>query len=327
MKKSSILFLITLLIFDLQTGAQSDKTGTVVENLEGELLLSDPLNGKQYYKVIPFSMKKGDAVLFKMKSNAFIPHILFATNQAFIVMGQINESRTESKVTFLAPADTSFFVVFTSMEENKTGKYSYDYHLLSADQVTAINDAKKNPVDRFATGNLGKQLIELLDYAKDGFKAIKGQKIKTEKNKSDELYAEEGKLIADKIREVTSIINYYKSSYSLENAKENNIIETFPNETNRDISTIEFVAMYGSSLTKDRGEDIYDKLAAHIKQELPGWVIKEFKDEHSNGGYSKHIFIKRDNNYQKHTITLDILLIKGTGIVSSDNATVRMTVK
>jgi len=320
MKKSSIFFLFPFLIFVLQTGAQPDKTGTVVENMEGELSLSDPLNGKQYYKAIPFSLKKGEAVLFTMKSSAFKPHILLGTNLAIIAMGQINESGTESKATFLAPADTAFYIVFTSIEENKTGKFSYGYNLLGAAQVKSINN-------EFTPGILGKQLMELLDYAKDGFKAIRDQKIKTEKKKEQQLYAEKDELIANKIREVTSITNKYKSSYSLENAKENSIIETFPNETNQEFSEIEFVAMYGSNLTKERGEDLYDKLTAHIKQELPGWVLKEFKDEHYNGGYSKTLFIKRDNNYQKHTMTLDILFIKGTGIISSDNAIVKLTVK
>jgi hypothetical protein len=317
MKKSFILSLVSLLVFVLQAGAQSDITPTVFENLQGELVLSDPLSGKRYHKASPISLKKGEAVLFTMKSSAFKPYILFGTNQATMVMGNLNESGTESKATFHAPADTSFFVIFTSMEENKTGKFSYGYKLLKAEQVSAINNAKKNPVNQFTPGKLGKQLLELLDYTKEEFKSIKGEIINTKKSESD---------FADRVE----ITNNYKTNYSLEGSIENTIEELYVNEKYMVNPNLKFIALYGKDLSKQGGEDLYAKLLSRAKAQLnDGYEFKEDINDIGSGFYIKTMEIKPVGD-RKHIISLIITFhpgIKGWELVSHDKSEVKITVE
>jgi hypothetical protein len=256
-------------------------------------------------------MKKGEAVLFTMKSSSFKPHILFGTNQAIIVMGNPNESSTESKATFLAPADTAFYIIFTSLEENKTGKFSYGYNLLTADQVIAINNAKKNQVDRFSTGNLGKQLLELLDHSKNGFKAIRGEKTDTKK------YTDPW---------TTSVTNYYKTTYLLDGTIENKIEELYRNEKYMENPDTKFIALFAKELTKAEGENLFNRVSTQLKQEFAsGFTPKEFKDDYSGGGYHKMLWLMKSDD-KKHYISLEITFNPGVGIITSDNASVKISV-
>ncbi len=124
-----------LLITVLNTQAQTSMTGAVGEARESELLPSDPYSDNRYYKARTFSISKGQGVLFTMKSTEFKPYIVLAAAAGSSVLGKLNEAGTESRISFTASTDTSFYLVHTSAEENKTGKYSFDYKILDAPQM------------------------------------------------------------------------------------------------------------------------------------------------------------------------------------------------
>lgn len=138
MKKSFIS--IFLILFFYTIAHTQVRIGYETENAEGELLQTDSLAGLQYYKAYYFTMKKGEGILFTMSSDAFKPHIILATaNSDIIAVAKERGKQSESKLVFIAPADTSFYVIFTSVEDKKTGKFKMSRKTLDASQMK-IND-------------------------------------------------------------------------------------------------------------------------------------------------------------------------------------------
>jgi len=135
MYKASIVFINILLVSILSTQAQSVNIGATGEARESELVPSDPFSDNRYYKARTFTIKKGQGVLFTMKSTEFKPYIVLAAAAGSSVLGKLNEAGTESRIAYTAESDTTFYLVHTSAEENKTGKYSFDYKILDAPQM------------------------------------------------------------------------------------------------------------------------------------------------------------------------------------------------
>ncbi|MBC7778391.1 MAG: hypothetical protein H7246_23365 [Phycisphaerae bacterium] len=135
MNRTSIVFLNFLLISILNANAQSVNIGARGESRESELLQSDPYSDNRYYKARTFSLKKGQGVLFTMKSTEFKPFIVLAAGVGSSVPGKLDESGLVSRIAYIAESDTTFYLVHTSAEENKTGKYSFDYKILEAPQL------------------------------------------------------------------------------------------------------------------------------------------------------------------------------------------------
>ena len=132
--KKSLVSILSILVFYI-TYAQV-RIGYNENNAEGELLQTDPLAGQQYYKSYSFKMKKGDGVVFTMNSEAFEPHIILATdNSDIIAEAKVRGKSSEAKLVFIAPADTSFNVVFTSVKDKKTGKFNINFKMLEASQM------------------------------------------------------------------------------------------------------------------------------------------------------------------------------------------------
>jgi hypothetical protein len=126
-----------------------------------------------------------------------------------------------------------------------------------------------------AQNNLAKQLLELLDQAKDGFKAIKGE--------SNEAMNGKNKYSGAK---------YFKTSIALKEAVENYIEETS--------STIKFKADFGKNLTKTGGKELFKDLSKKIKEGV--WDDFEIK-EYSGYIFGDYLQIRRKNDYT-HTILL-----------------------
>ena len=68
MHRIAAILVNILLISVLNTQAQTAMIGAVGEARESELLPSDPYSDNRYYKARTFSIKKGQGVLFTMKS-------------------------------------------------------------------------------------------------------------------------------------------------------------------------------------------------------------------------------------------------------------------
>ena len=132
--------------------AQLPKLGIKGKHSESELLSTDLKfsNTNRYYHAIPFTLKAGEAVVFYMQSNSFTPLVtLISTDRKYFGTFKALETKNgkEARVAFIAqrelypdskifsPHDTSFQVVFTSNEENITGKYSFGYKLIDSSQM------------------------------------------------------------------------------------------------------------------------------------------------------------------------------------------------
>lgn len=135
MNKTPLVFCCLLLLSMQRTSAQSAYIGAIGETRESELNRSDPFSDNRYYKARKFALKKGQGVLFTMSSTEFKPYIVLSSAAGASVMGKLNEAGTQSRITYIAEADTSFFLVHTTGEENKTGKYSFSYKTLDASQL------------------------------------------------------------------------------------------------------------------------------------------------------------------------------------------------
>ncbi len=171
-----------------------------------------------------------------------------------------------------------------------------------------FNETNKKSVP----SKLAKQLLELLDYAKDGFKSIRAEKTDTKK------YTDPW---------TTSVTNHYKTNYTLDGALKNKIEELYPNEKYMETPDCSFVALFSEDLTKAKGEDLYNKLSTQIKQEFAGdFETKEYKDERSGGGYFKFMSVKRKDD-KKHYITIDISYSPAIGVTFPESAIVNISVK
>jgi hypothetical protein len=139
----------------------------------------------------------------------------------------------------------------------------------------------------------GKQVLKLLDYSKDGFHAIRGEKVKTLKEVDDNS--------GD-----TSLIHYYQPKFTLEGTKEIMIKVTFPNYNDKNVSTVEFNALFGEDLSMPEAENIFSHFATLIKNEFTGdFEINENKWDLSPAGdiYMKSIYVKPKNDEQ-HSFSL-----------------------
>jgi hypothetical protein len=143
MKKFVLLSIYCLLYYcssaQLTEAQRVGKLNITTENKTGELLATDPLiGGKLYYKAAPISLKKGMGAVFFMQSNAFIPLIFLLTPQGkeFGTPGsRASKEGQEATISFIADSDTSFYVMLTSGQENKTGSFTYGFRILNPDQM------------------------------------------------------------------------------------------------------------------------------------------------------------------------------------------------
>ncbi len=113
---------------------------------------------KHYYKKMPFDLKAGQGIVFFMQCTAFTPLVVLMGKNG-INFGTQRELKTgkdtkakEARVAFigqteslpgskwLIPADSSFLVIFTSVEENATGKFSFGFKLIDSAQMNYSED-------------------------------------------------------------------------------------------------------------------------------------------------------------------------------------------
>ena len=108
------------------------------------LLSTDNKNQNRYYKELPITLKKGMGAVFNMETNAFKPYLILYSpgdGKSFGVPKITNENNgNRMSISFTAPADTTFYLIFSSNEENVTGKFYYGYSILDASQMTFSND-------------------------------------------------------------------------------------------------------------------------------------------------------------------------------------------
>ena len=109
-----------------------------------QLVSTDPVNEKHYYKTVPVSMKKDEAVVFVMTSKDFTPiSALYTVKGELIKTAELKDSTKDGKeavVSFKAYRDTSFILYLSSTEENKTGNFLYTYKVPSAEQMIFRQD-------------------------------------------------------------------------------------------------------------------------------------------------------------------------------------------
>lgn len=142
MKKLFILCFCILCCYSLI--AQRVSENIAEERKAGELLSTDPLiGGKLHYKAVPFALKKGMGAIFFMQSTAFTPLVFLMTAQGKefgTPRSNPVKDEQEAIVSFIAAADTSFYIVLTSAQENRTGIFTYGYRLLQPDQMIFKKD-------------------------------------------------------------------------------------------------------------------------------------------------------------------------------------------
>jgi hypothetical protein len=141
MNRSVILCIFSFLICCFEVKAQSVKIGIASESQNGELKSTDPLNGKQHYTGFPVTLKKGMGAIFFIQSKDFAPIVGLSslTEQKYFGLPyfKIKDNKIiESRIAFTAPADTSFYVLLSSVEENKTGAFTYGYYMLDSSQMS-----------------------------------------------------------------------------------------------------------------------------------------------------------------------------------------------
>ena len=178
--------------------------------------------------------------------------------------------------------------IFLQFEQGNYDDKNYIFLLFEGNTYVKENDkwvktseAVKNNQSNNQT-QFAKQLLELLAYSKDGFKTIRGEKIKTAKEENE--YSGN-----------TSIINYYKPKYSMEDAREISIKETFSDQAHKNISKTEFSALYGDNLSMSEAENIYNNLSTLIKKEFTNdFETNENRWDLSNTGdiYTKSLYVK-----------------------------------
>ena len=143
MKKQSLLFLFLLVA--LLSQSQKVKLGMDGETSSQLLVSTDPVNEKHYYKSMPVSMKKDEAVVFVMTSKDFTPILALYTEKSELIKTAELKSSTkdgkEAVVSFNAyRGDTSYILYLSSAEENKTGNFLYTYKVPSAEQLVFSQD-------------------------------------------------------------------------------------------------------------------------------------------------------------------------------------------
>ena len=108
------------------------------------LLSTDNKSQNRYYKELPITLKKGMGAVFYMEANAFKPYLILYSNgdgKSFGVPKITNENNgNRMSISFTTPAETTFYLIFSSHEENVTGKFYYGYSILDASQMTFSND-------------------------------------------------------------------------------------------------------------------------------------------------------------------------------------------
>ena len=158
MKKVFILCLCIASFFTIN--GQLPKLGIKKSKTEWELVATDPkfADVSHFYKTRPFTLKAGQGVVFFMQSTAFIPYITLMgkDGKTFGIQRPLKtENGKEARVAFACIAklypysrffvpggDSSFQIIFTSQEENATGKFTCGYQLI--DSVQMIYDDDKN---------------------------------------------------------------------------------------------------------------------------------------------------------------------------------------
>ena len=140
MKKLFILCFICLLIFRKTPIAQYVRLGVMAENGNSELLATDPVADNHHYRGAPFKMKKGQACLFLMNTKSFKPRIALGSSSGMIAPIGGKETDSSAEITWITPADTSISVYFTSVEDNKIGKFNYGFRLIDSSQLIFKDD-------------------------------------------------------------------------------------------------------------------------------------------------------------------------------------------
>jgi hypothetical protein len=139
MQKLIVLFSFSFLSSLLTVQAQSARMGVVFESKDGVLRNTDQLNGKKYIQAWPISLKKGMGICFFMESSSFIPAIYFYSpgNRKYFGNSSTDRTKTTDKVKniFIAPADSTFYVMLTSVNDGMTGTFHYGYYLLDSSQM------------------------------------------------------------------------------------------------------------------------------------------------------------------------------------------------
>ena len=108
------------------------------------LLSTDNKTQDRHYKELPITLKKGMGVVFYMEANAFKPYLILYSpgdGKSFGVPKIANENNwNRISISFTTPADTTFYLIFSSREINAIGKFYYEYSILDASQMTFSND-------------------------------------------------------------------------------------------------------------------------------------------------------------------------------------------
>jgi len=154
-------------------------------------------------------------------------------------------------------------------------------------QQTPVKESEINQ------SKLKEQLLELLDYSKGGFDGISVERSKT-------VYAKNN-MFGD-----PSLLFFYKPDFIHVGANEALIKVTLPNYRNKDISTIEFIAMFGVDLSMSEAEYIYNNLSTLIKKDFTsGFETNENKWDLSKTGdiYTKVLYVKPKTDTE-HGFTL-----------------------
>ena len=142
MKKQSLLFLFLLIVILSQS--QKVKLEMIGETTPLQLVSTDPVNEKHYYKTVPVSMKKDEAVVFVMTSKDFTPISALYTVKSELIKTAVLKGSTkdgrEAVLSFRAYRDTSFILYLSSTEENKTGNFLYTYKVPSDEQLVFSQD-------------------------------------------------------------------------------------------------------------------------------------------------------------------------------------------
>ena len=140
MKKLFTVLVLIILSFDIKIIAQKVILGVASQNASSELLSTDPITGNQHYRGTTFPMKKGQACLIFMSSANFKPRVAIASSSGMIAPVSGKETDSLAEITWIAPVDTSVVVYFTSVENNKTGKFNYGFRLIDSSQIIFKDD-------------------------------------------------------------------------------------------------------------------------------------------------------------------------------------------
>ena len=140
MKKIIVVFTCCQLLLSAAVFSQNN----IFRIDSSNLVSTDNKNQNRYYKELPVTFKKGMGIVFYMEADAFKPYLIFFSSGDGKSFGTTHIKKEKGKdrmiVSFIAPADTSFFLIFSSNEENATGKFYYGYSILDSAQMAFSND-------------------------------------------------------------------------------------------------------------------------------------------------------------------------------------------